>query len=395
MTLAAPAHADGPQNIVVSDASSGAVTSMTGALTYGAAASDNIVLLNGANPSSLVGVQAANAMSVRVVASDGVTPVGGATVGWSGTNGVLLSACGGASSCTVITDQNGNAATWLTASVAGASYVTATIAPGVYSPSKSVTGTLSATQSATDIGVPNSYVYASQGATVSFPVRARVLSSGSPRNNVQVYFSVVGGSGNISPSSAATDANGYASVTLSVTNLSGAVQGLACVAPGNFPCGVFYVIPVPLSQQVLRPVAGGGQVSTGLAFQPVVVRVVDSAASPHSVIGAPVSFLTTVLRGGGFVPGVGSGDTDPGNSGMPVILKVTQGIVVTDGNGLASVVPSSAGYGAPVEVDVSASAGTSAFIDNPLFVIPAPPSESESSSRPVRAPITTPLERFR
>ena len=84
MTLAVPAHADGPQNIIVSDAASGAATSMTGALTFGAAASDTILLINGANPSSLVGVQAVNPMSVRVVASDGVTPVAGATVGWSG-----------------------------------------------------------------------------------------------------------------------------------------------------------------------------------------------------------------------------------------------------------------------------------------------------------------------
>ena len=79
---------------------------MTGALTYGAAASDNIILLNGANPSTPVGVQAANPVSIRVVTSDGVTPVSGATIGWSGTNSVQLSACSGASSCSVITDQN-------------------------------------------------------------------------------------------------------------------------------------------------------------------------------------------------------------------------------------------------------------------------------------------------
>jgi hypothetical protein len=395
MTLAVPARADGPQNIRVSDAGSGAATSMTGALTYGASSSDNIVLLNGGNPSSLVGVQAVNPMSVRVVGSDGVTPVGGATVGWSGTNGVQLSACGGESSCSVITDQNGNAATWLTASAPGASYVTATIAPGVYSPSKSVTGTLSATQSSTDIGISSSYVYVSQGATVSFPVTARVLSNGSPKNNIPVSFSIVDGSGNLTPTSAVTDVGGYASVTLSVTNLGGGVQGLACVAPGNFPCGVFYVNSVPPSQQVLQPVAGGGQVSTGQAFQPVLVRVVDSAASPHSVIGAPVNFLITVLRGGGFVPGVGHGDTNPGNPGMPVILKVTQSIAVTDSNGLASVVPSGGGFSAPVEVDVSATAGTSAFIDNPLFVMPAPPSGPGSGSMPVRAPMAIPVERFR
>jgi len=69
--------------------------------------------------------------------------------------------------------------------------------PGVYSPSKSVTGTLSATQSASDIGISASYVYVSQGANVSFPVTARVISKGSPRNNIRVNFSRVGGSGEL------------------------------------------------------------------------------------------------------------------------------------------------------------------------------------------------------
>ena len=46
-------------------------------------------------------------------------------------------------------------------------------------------------------------------------------------------------------------------------------------------------------------VSGAAQVSTGQRFQPIVVRVVDSAASPHPVLAAPVTFLTSVLRPGG------------------------------------------------------------------------------------------------
>lgn len=360
---------------------------MTGALTYGASASDSIILLNGANPSTPVGVQAANPMSVRVLASDGVTPVGGATVGWSGTNGVQLSACGGASSCSVITDQNGNAATWLTAAAPGASFVTDTLAPGVYSPPKAVTGTLSATLSSSDIGVSVPTVYISQGATVSVPVSARVLGNGSPRSNVRVNFSIVSGSGSLSAVSATTDANGYAGVTLSVVNLTVLVQGLACMAPANSPCAVFYANPVPLAQQ---QVSGAAQVSTGQPFQPIVVRVVDSAASPHPVLAAPVTFLTSVLRPGGTAPGTGAGETNSGNPAMPVILKVTQNDGSTDSNGLASVTPSSGDFSAPVEVDVSASAGVSAFLDNPLFLWPAPATVnglSGSISAPVRHPM--------
>jgi len=78
---------------------------MTDALTIGAAASDNIVLLSGLNPWTPVATQAANPVIVRVLQADGVTPVSGATVGWSATNSLQLSACSSSSSCTVTTDK--------------------------------------------------------------------------------------------------------------------------------------------------------------------------------------------------------------------------------------------------------------------------------------------------
>lgn len=387
MTLAVPAHADGLQNIFVTDPGSGASTSMTGALTYGAGASDSIVLLSGGNDWTPVGVQAEKPMSVHVVASDGITPVGGATIGWSGTNDVQVSACGGAPSCSVTSDQDGNASTWLTASAPGAAYITATLAPGVYSPSKSVTGTLSATQSSSDIGVsPPVYIF--KGASVSVPVTARVLSNGTSQNNVPVSFSIVSRSGVLSAGTAVSNANGYATVTLSLTNISVSVQVTACVSPGNAPCAVFSANPVSSAQLVLQQVSGAGQISTGQSFQPVVVRVVDSAAAPHPVLGAPLSFLMTVMRPGGFAPGISGGETNTGNPGMPVILKVAQSNATTDANGLASIAPSSGGFSAPVEVDVSASTGSSAFLDVPLLVLPPPPI-SNGNVNPIPVPVVS------
>lgn len=55
---------------------------------------------------------------------------------------------------------------------------------------------------------------------------------------------------------------------------------------------------------------------------------------------------------------------------MPVILKVSESITSTDVNGLANIVPSVAGFGAPVEVDLAVTAGTSAMLDYPLEVLP-------------------------
>ena len=399
MILSASASADGTQNITIADPASGASTTMTAALTYGAAATDNIVLLYGLNPQTPVGTQATNPVTVRVLAADGVTPVRGATIAWSANNGLQLSACGGASSCSVTSDQSGDAATWLTPGASGLATLTAALAPGVYTPAKSVTTSLSATESASDVGVSTPYLWISQGSSVAVPLTARVLSNGVPRSGAQVNFTIVSGTGTLSSASATTNPTGYATVTLNVTQFSALVQVSVCVAPGNAPCAVVYANPVPLAQQNLQPISGGGQISTNPAFQPIVVRVTDSASPPNSVLGAPVAFLTTILRSGGTAPLNGAGETNSGNPAMPVILHVSENSSVSDVHGLASITASGAGYSPPVEVDVAVSAGTSALLDYPLFVLPAAASEDASgataSPHPIRAPLRTSLNEER
>jgi hypothetical protein len=225
---------------------------------------------------------------------------------------------------------------------------------------------LNATESTADIGVFTPYLWIAQGATVSVPLTARVLSNGVPQNNLSVNFSVVKGSGVLNSATALTSSSGYATTTLTVTQLASLVQVTACVAPTNAPCQTFYATPVPLPQQNLQPVSGTGQVSTGAAFQPVVVRVTDSSSPPNPVIAAGVGFQTTVLR----PVGTSSGGVNPTNPPMPVILQVSQSNATSDLNGLASLVPSPGGFSAPLEVDVTITAGTSAWLDDPLFVLP-------------------------
>jgi len=378
MILAAPAHMDGPQSIAITDPASGASSVMTNVLTYGAAATDTIVLVGGINRPTPVGTQAANPMTVRVLVADGVTPVRGATIGWSASGGLQLSACGGAPSCSASSDQNGIAATLLTPAAIGVSTITATLAPGVYSSSPSVSVSLNATESASDIGVWTPYLWIAQGATVSVPLTARVLSNGAPQNNTTVNFSVVAGSGSLSAASAKTGSTGYAAVTLTVTQISALVQITACVGPANAPCQTIYANPVPLAQQNLQPVSGSGQISTGQAFQPVTVRVTDSSSPPNAVLGASVGFQTTVLRPGGTASGGGGGETNPGNPAMPVILAVSQSSAITDVNGLASIVPAAGKFSAPLEVDVGVTAGASGWLDYPLEVFPAPVSGNDA-----------------
>jgi IPT/TIG domain len=379
MLIAAPAQIDGPQSVVITDPVSGGFSTMTNVLTIGAAPDDNILLLVGLNPPTSVGTQAARPVSVKVVAADNVTPVAGATIVWTATNGVQLSACGGLASCSVSSDLSGMASTWLTPTEIAVSTITAALAPASYTSAKSVTGTLDAIETASDIGISTPYVWIAQGATLGIPLTARVLSNGVAQSGVTVNFKTVQGTATMSSSNAVTNSTGYATVTLNVTQLSSLVEVSACVAPSNAPCQIFYGNVVPQSLQQLQSVAGAGQVSTGQAFQPVVVRVTDSSSPPNPVMGATVTFQTTVMRTAVTSQG-GGGETDSTDSASPVILAVSQTSALTDADGLANVVPSSAGFSLPLEVDVVTTTGVNAVMNDVLLAVPAPAPGSGSKS---------------
>lgn len=370
---------DGMQTITLFDPATGSSSTMTGAVTVGAAASDSLVLIAKGNPPTPVGTQAAGPVSVQAVASDGVTPVAGATIAWSTTNGVTLSECGGASACSVTSDDSGMAATWVTPTASGTATITATLAPESYISPKSVTTTLSATSSALDIGLVTPYVSVAQGATISIPLTARVLSNGSPQTTATVNFQIMRGSGTLNAASAPTNSSGYAGVTLSLANFSANVQVSACVAPANAPCQSFYLNFAPTSQQNLQTVAGAGQiVATGTALQPMVVRVVDSSSPPNNVLGASVLFQSTIMRPTGDNPAGGSGETNTGNPGMPVILSQAQATSVTDANGLARFQPSTGSLTGALQVDITVSAGTTATLNYVLEVLPGPASLTQA-----------------
>jgi hypothetical protein len=381
MILAVPAQPDGQQTVVITDPVTGAFTTMTNALIFGAAADDNIKLLKGSNPETPVGIQAANPMIVRVLTADNQAPVGGATIAWSSTNGTALSICNGASSCSTITDDGGFSSTALTPMAAGVASITATLAPGAYSSAKSVSGTLCAgdgancSGSALDIGVSTPFLYVAEGATLALPLTARVMNNGTPQSGTTVDFTLVSGTGTLTSSSATTNSNGYATVTL--TNFSTAVTVNACIGPANNPCSKspFNISLVPTAQQALQAIFGAGQaIPLGQAFQPVIVRVVNTPlppAPPSPVIGATVAFQSMVLRPVGNSPGGGgSGESTSGSQAMPVILSVNEFSVTSDASGEASITPSVGAFTGTLEVDISATAGTSTLI----YVLQALPS---------------------
>jgi hypothetical protein len=338
---------DGTATIQVTDPANGAFSQMIGALNYGAMSTDRLLLLQGAEPSTPVGSEAANAIRVRAVAADGITPVSGATIAWSATNGSQFSACSGASSCSILSDEAGESSSLVTPTATGQSTITVALAPASYSPPQSQQATLVGTSTTLDLAAVTPTRWVGQGATIAVPVTVEALDLGAPKTDVKVNFAVTQGTASLSAGSATTNSSGFAAVTAQLTNQNANVQVSACVAPNNSPCQTFSLFSTPPSLWTLETVSGSSQVvPTGQAFQTLVMRVTDGSLAANPVMGVSVTFATTLARAG------------LDNGGVPIILGSSQAQVVTDQNGLASIVPSAGSVG-PCDVFITVSAGAS------------------------------------
>ena len=336
---------DGTASILVADPVSGAFSQMIGALSYGALSTDLLLLLQGAEPATPVGSAAANAIRVRAVAADGITPVSGATMAWSATNGLQFSVCGGASSCSVLSDEAGESSSWVTPTTIGQSTITIALAPASYSPPQSQQATVVGTSSALDLVAVTPTRWVGQGATLAVPLTVETLDLGVPKANVTVNFAITKGTPSLSASSGTTNASGFATITAQLTNQNADVQVSACVAPNNAPCQTFTLFSTPSSLWTLETVSGSSQVvPTAQSFQPLVVRVTDGSLAADPVMGVSVSFKTTLAR----VP----------ENGLPIILGSSQTQVVSGQDGLASIVASAGSVG-PCDLFITVSAGQS------------------------------------
>ena len=362
----APAAADGVYDVQLGDAASGASSVMSGVLTVGAGPNDLLRMISGANPATPIGGQAQAPFAVLVVAADGVTPVAGASVQFSSSPAVAFSACAGAATCTVLSDQSGMASTFMTVLSANVMTLTATLAPASYANPQQVQATLLGVSSALDLSLTTPTIWVAQGATVSWPITVRVMANGSPAQPRSVKYQVNQGVGTLSggssgggTSASTTDVNGYATVNLQLNVVAAAVQVSACVQPGNAPCQVFNATVVPTASLQLQAVAGTLQIAAPRQLlQPVVVRVVDSSLPPHGVLGASVLFQDIVGRMPQNQTILWTGEAGISQPGMPVILVQAQATVLSDGNGLAAFALSTGGVTGDVAVVGAAGVGS-------------------------------------
>ena len=346
LQVALPAASqDGTAALQVTDPASGAFSQMIGALTYGASATDQLLLVQGVEPATPVGSTAANPIRVRAVASDGVTPVSGATIAWSSTSGLQFSACAGVISCSVLTDEAGESESSVVPNAIGQSTVTIALAPASYSPPQSQQATVVGTTSTLDLAAVAPTRWVAQGSTVTVPLTVEALDLGVPLANVTVNFMLTAGNAALSASTATTSGTGFAGITATLTNLSGNVQVVACVAPNNSPCQTFTLFATPAASWTVETVSGSSQVvPSGQAFQPLTMRVTDGSSAANPVIGVNVTFATTLAR------------VNP--NGTSVILGTSQTQATSAQDGTSSNIPFAGNVG-PCTVFITVSAGQS------------------------------------
>ena len=356
IVLTTSPQADGVQDMTLTDPPTLASSILSGVITFGAGPNDMLRLIAGANPPTPVGGQAANPIRVQVLAPDGITPVAGASVFFTSSPAVTFAAgtgtpiaCTGSATCTMLTDQSGQASAVVTVLTAAVMTITVQLAPASYTSPQQVQTTLlgcvMCEGTTFDIALVPQNVSVAQGATMNIMLTTRVLSNGVPQTGQVVNFSLYHGSGTLNPVSPVTNKNGYASTTLKLANFATEVDGNACLGSNNNPCMGFHVFPVRSSSLQLQAVAGDLQLITvGPPFQPITVRITDSSGPPNPVVGASVLFQSLLGRTIADAPIVSGGDTNITRNEMPIILGMSQVSVTSDANGLASMHPSTGGF---------------------------------------------------
>lgn len=174
---------------------------------------------------------------------------------------------------------------------------------------------------------------------------------------------------------------------------SAAQDGTATIQVTDPVSGSYSLFAVPPSSWTLEPVSGTSQVvPNGQSFQPLIMRVTDGSSTDNPVLGANVTFATTLERnpqGPGSGPPPGS-DLQ-GQDAMPVILGTSQVQLQTAQDGTASITPSVGNLG-PCDAFIVVIAGAATAQFELESVDPISSAPQTVGNRKLRTP---PPDRFR
>lgn len=334
----------GPVDVAVVDLSTGGTTLMSRVLSYSSIAPDQMVLVSAPSGITAVGTAAAAPFAVRMLLSDGVTPVAGLPVTFSVASGSAQFGACGAASCVVLTDSTGLASALVTPTAFGNVTVQATAA--------GVLQTSSFQAVARSIAAVRPVEYVAAGATVAWAPQVTVVENGAPAAGIEVSWTGAGGMA-ASPATSVTSAAGVAQGSAVAGPLDAGVQATGQACACSTVCTGFTAVGVAPSTWRLTAVSGAGQsIAASGIFAPVLLLVTDGQGDP--VAGAAVVVHQTVDAAGGPCPLRGPCPVAP-------MLAASVTNAVSDANGQVSVTPMQVAGVAEV-TNLAVAAGTQGFI---------------------------------
>jgi hypothetical protein len=338
-----PAPPSGPVDVAVVDLSTGGTTVMTGALTYGNAAPDEMMLVSAPSGTVAVGAAAPVPFAVRVVLGDGVTPVAGLPVTFSVVGGGAQFGACAATPCVALTDATGLAATTVTATAFGMVTLQAAAVGAVQ------TATFQAVLRSATMIQPAEYIAA--GAVVAWTPQVTVLQNGAPAAGIVVSWTASGGV-TVLPASSLVNALGIAQTAATAGPLAAGAQATGQACAWVTVCANFAVVGVDASAWRVVIVSGAGQtVPSTATFAPVVAMVTDGSGDP--VAGAPVTIYQVAEAAEMPCPVRGPCPIAP-------LIGAASSAAVSDASGLVSVIAMQvAGVGEVTRIAVAA--GTQGF----------------------------------
>jgi hypothetical protein len=343
-----------PVDVMVMDVATGGTTDIGSAFSY-ANVQPGVAVVESVPAALETGMTAATPFAVRFFQPGGVIPIVSEPVQVSVASGsATLGACGGGTSCILVTDATGMVQTTVTGTGAGPVMLSA----------NDVNGGAGAQVTVIDkdpvrvVSIANAPLYVATGATANWTISLGATQDRSPVAGVPIVWTATGGLSTSGESS--TDGSGSALLTVSAAQISTGVSTVTGCLWGTV-CATWTVTAVDSSQWRIAVNSGAGQsVSAGVALAPVSLAVTDTAG--HALQGAAVSIYQTDDGWEGACPSQGRCAASPE-------LASEQSSIVSDGNGDVSVTPLEV-PGMPQVVNIAAVTGTQGFVSLSLPVTP-------------------------
>ena len=344
-----------PVSIAVTDPETAGSATIPDAISY--IAQPDLLRLISAPLGIETSVTAREAFAIRVLASDGLSAIPNTAVLLAVSQGAAqLEVCGGAASCTVLTDADGVVRTTVTGAAAGPVTLSATEVSG----GATVQIVVMDTDPVRAVSFGESQHYVAAGASVSWSLALGAIQDGGGAAGAPVTWSVSTGLTQVQAESS-TGRNGFADLTVGVAPmLPGAtetVTGCAWIVA----CTTSQVHGVDASEWVLQvPANTVQQVPYSAPLSRVTLLVTDTAG--HPLQGATVNLYQRVLGWEGPC-------TDTVRCPSAPVLKTLQSSLVSDQGGQITLTPLDIN-GIPQVVEIAASSGTFGFVTLTLVKTP-------------------------